>query len=149
MSDPLWEVRATVKNRFGTESVETSVRAVTKDEAEKLARKSATSFGKVTEVHVVESPHEMSDDELIGYCEIHCKTERALFHVSHVERIYKLAGRQSPLSLPAFVSVGPDTMLPLVALARKRPNAWDRVSEGLDGMRPTAWERVLKGEGDE
>ncbi len=36
----------------------------------------------------------MSDEELINYCAIHCTTERALFHISHVNRMLKLAGRE-------------------------------------------------------
>lgn len=35
---------------------------------------------------------EMSDIELIGYCEIHCTTERALFAAEHVNRMIELAG---------------------------------------------------------
>ncbi len=33
----------------------------------------------------------MNDSELIGYCEIHCKTERALFNADQINRIAKLA----------------------------------------------------------
>jgi len=33
----------------------------------------------------------LNDEELIGYCEIHCKTERALFHIDHIRRMWKLA----------------------------------------------------------
>lgn len=34
----------------------------------------------------------MNDDELIGYCEIHCKSERALFSAEHINRMSALAG---------------------------------------------------------
>jgi hypothetical protein len=34
----------------------------------------------------------MTDRELIGYCRLHCKTERALFSADHVNRMLKLAG---------------------------------------------------------
>lgn len=34
----------------------------------------------------------MEDDELIGYCELHCQTTRALFHFEHVNRMIELAG---------------------------------------------------------
>lgn len=34
----------------------------------------------------------MDDLELIGYCEIHCTTERALFAAEHVNRMIELAG---------------------------------------------------------
>ena len=33
----------------------------------------------------------MTDDELIGYCDIHCETERALFSVTHINRMIDLA----------------------------------------------------------
>ncbi len=33
----------------------------------------------------------MEDDELIGYCELHCQTTRALFHFEHVNRMIELA----------------------------------------------------------
>jgi hypothetical protein len=39
-------------------------------------------------------PEEMSDEELIGYCEWHCQTERALFHSKHITRMLKLAGQE-------------------------------------------------------
>lgn len=35
---------------------------------------------------------EMTDRELIGYCRIHCTTERALFHADHINRMLALAG---------------------------------------------------------
>ena len=34
---------------------------------------------------------ELSDEEFIGYCEIHCKTERALFNGAQLNRIQRLA----------------------------------------------------------
>ena len=34
----------------------------------------------------------MTDQELIGYCEIHCQTERALFIGRHINRMIALAG---------------------------------------------------------
>ena len=34
----------------------------------------------------------MTDEELLGYAEIHCRTEVAAFHVDHVNRILALAG---------------------------------------------------------
>lgn len=34
----------------------------------------------------------MEDKELIGYCRIHCQTERALFSGTHINRIIALAG---------------------------------------------------------
>lgn len=34
----------------------------------------------------------MNDEDLIGYCEIHCTTERALFSGVQVNRMIELAG---------------------------------------------------------
>lgn len=34
----------------------------------------------------------MNDLELIGYCRIHCQTERALFNGGHIQRMIRLAG---------------------------------------------------------
>lgn len=34
---------------------------------------------------------EMTDEELIGYCESHCTTERVLFHSKHINRMIILA----------------------------------------------------------
>lgn len=38
------------------------------------------------------SKNEMTDEQLIGYCEIHCETPRALFKGSHINRMLELAG---------------------------------------------------------
>lgn len=35
---------------------------------------------------------EMKDTELIGYCSLHCKTPRALFKGTDINRMLKLAG---------------------------------------------------------
>lgn len=34
----------------------------------------------------------MTDTELIGYCDIHCETQRALFSAEHINRMIELAG---------------------------------------------------------
>lgn len=64
-----------------------------------------------------------TDAELIGYCEIHCETERALFAGAHINRMIELAG--FPPGFPAAVS--PDgflsaheEMAELCKLARER-----------------------------
>lgn len=66
---------------------------------------------------------DITDDDLPGYCEIHCRTERALFHSSHLNRMLALAGHP-----PGFHKCVPDgwhvvrehTMDELVSLARER-----------------------------
>ena len=65
---------------------------------------------------------EEDDVKLLGYCEIHCKTERALFHYSLIERVCALAGcpRTSHPEYEDFVTVFEDEMMPLIKLARER-----------------------------
>lgn len=65
----------------------------------------------------------MSDVDLIGYCEIHCTTERALFVGEHINRMIELAGSPPPYvaCVPAdgWYSVH-EEMAELCALARAR-----------------------------
>ena len=63
----------------------------------------------------------MNDEDLLGYFEIHSRTERALFHRDHVARLLKLAGENSTLGHVAeFIAVGYEMSDPLVARARTR-----------------------------
>jgi hypothetical protein len=39
---------------------------------------------------------EFTDMDLIGYCELHCQTERALFSGKHINRMLALAGHPEP-----------------------------------------------------
>jgi hypothetical protein len=67
----------------------------------------------------------MNDQELIEYCELHCHTERALFHKAHVRRMFELAGdkkvleRFDALTLPDWVAVHAEAMVPLAHAARR------------------------------
>lgn len=63
----------------------------------------------------------MTDSELIGYCELHCKTERALFHADHVNRMLELAGHPEGYvhRVTGWLSVH-EEMQRLVDLARAR-----------------------------
>ncbi len=66
---------------------------------------------------------DLTDAELPGYCQIHCRTERALFHSSHLNRMLALAGHPPDYvkSVPeGFHTVYADTMDPLVELATER-----------------------------
>lgn len=73
---------------------------------------------------------EMTDTDLIDYCDLHCETERALFIGRHVNRMLDLAGK--PVG---FVRTVPEmkwismhgSMKELCALARERM----RASNGL------------------
>lgn len=64
----------------------------------------------------------MTDEELIGYCDIHCETPRALFVGAHINRMIELAGAPPGfVQVPAdrFYSVK-DPMKELVKLATER-----------------------------
>ncbi len=66
---------------------------------------------------------EMSDLDLIGYCEIHCETPRALFSGKHINRMLALAGHPEKFvqSVPDadWISVQ-EPMQELCTLARAR-----------------------------
>ncbi len=77
----------------------------------------------------------MTDEELIGYCEIHCETERALFHANDINRMFVLAGEPDP-NLTGWYSVH-EEMEELCKKARKRMKGqekkalWKHLEEGL------------------
>ena len=65
----------------------------------------------------------MSDVTFLGYCEIHCGTERRLFSRAQIDRLCALSGQvpvvwraQDALWLP----LGPEIILPAVQAARQR-----------------------------
>jgi hypothetical protein len=60
---------------------------------------------------------EWSDDELIGYCDIHCESERALFSAEMIQRMQRLAGIEPQIELEGFYSMHED-MKTLCAEAR-------------------------------
>jgi hypothetical protein len=61
-----------------------------------------------------------SDEELVGYCELHCKTPRALFNGAQIKRMHKLAGKEVPtLSDDAWLSMHYD-MAELCGLVREK-----------------------------
>lgn len=68
----------------------------------------------------------MDDKELIDYCEIHCKTDRALFHSGHVNKMLELAKHPDYIKrVPVYqewLSLHEEDMMPLVELARKNLN---------------------------
>ena len=72
----------------------------------------------------------MDDKTLIGYCELHCHTDRCMFHAEQLNRMIALAGypdefvKEVP---PGWVSVGPDQMMPLVHLARTLQGVVERL----------------------
>jgi hypothetical protein len=86
---------------------------------------------------------DMTDQELIDYCEEHCRTPMAMFHRNHIRRMFLLADNQSllerfdALDAPEWFSVHADAMLPLVNAARRR------MREG-HGQRPGRQPSVAK-----
>jgi hypothetical protein len=62
----------------------------------------------------------VNDEDLLGYFEIHARTERALFHRDHVARLLELAGRESQPDMPEWITARIDAVEPLVKEARKR-----------------------------
>lgn len=61
-----------------------------------------------------------TDEELLGYCELHCRTDVALFHIDQVRRVCVIADVDLDPFWPNWCSVGETTMLPLVEKARAR-----------------------------
>ena len=52
-----------------------------------------------------------TDEELIGYADIHCETDLALFHKDHARRLLDLAGLDSSqVDMRRFWSIGRDDM---------------------------------------
>jgi hypothetical protein len=67
---------------------------------------------------------EWSDDDLIDYCYWHSRTELHLFHRDHIERLFKLAGKEEEWKaldvIAKFIGVDQWRMEPLVKAARER-----------------------------
>jgi hypothetical protein len=65
---------------------------------------------------------ETTDEDLLGYFEIHSRTERALFCKEDVKRLLELSGRstQNTEHWPSFMSVRANIADPLIAQARRR-----------------------------
>lgn len=60
-----------------------------------------------------------TDDELIAYAAIHCRTERALFHRDHVNRLFRLGGRE-PVDGAEWFAVHEDEMEPVLKAIKQR-----------------------------
>lgn len=63
---------------------------------------------------------EWTDDEFLGYFELHSRTPLALFHRKHVERLLKMAGVEPNPRLGEWTAVHADVAEPLVLQARAR-----------------------------
>ncbi len=69
----------------------------------------------------------MDDRQLIGYCALHCETDRALFVGKHVNRMIELAGFPE-----SFVREVPE-------------NEWFQVKEPMEELCKLARERIKGG----
>lgn len=59
-----------------------------------------------------------NDEDFLGYCEIHARTERALFSRDQVARLCSLAGVASPKALGNWTSLPTQMMAPLLEEAK-------------------------------
>lgn len=59
----------------------------------------------------------MSNEELLGYTEIHSKTERALFSPEHANRLLEMAGW--PDRVDRWVSIGEDVAEKIIKAANE------------------------------
>jgi len=63
----------------------------------------------------------LTDEEFLGYVELHSRTERHLFSKEHAKRLWDLAGRTwTEEWMPAFVGIDAETADRLIARARAR-----------------------------
>lgn len=64
----------------------------------------------------------MSDDDLLGYLTIHCRTELGMTSKVMLRRLFDLAGEDAPPDLDrrAFWNTSPEVIDPLVEKARER-----------------------------
>ena len=70
----------------------------------------------------------VTDEQLLGYAEIHCRTEVAAFHVDHVNRILALAGADWCIENNYYPQLGTwrqwyhigDILQPVIDAARRR-----------------------------
>jgi hypothetical protein len=64
----------------------------------------------------------MADDGFfIGYCDIHCETDRALFSYEHCVRLYRLAGHDvDDPTTQGFHAMHEAEAKPLIKQARER-----------------------------
>jgi hypothetical protein len=79
-------------------------------------------LGQVEEPELSKDPL-ASDHEFLGYCELHCKTERALFSKQHIDRLMRLAGGLPTTDSAEWRAMHEDVAMPLIKEARSRLTA--------------------------
>lgn len=107
---------------------------------------------------------EMTDKELLGYAEIHCRTEVAAFHVDHLNRILDLAGKKwcdmnnyipKLDTRKQWYNVGDDLLQPVIDAARAKMSTSTLAQQVANAQAETdAWpdgklERVKLAGGDQ
>jgi hypothetical protein len=66
------------------------------------------------------TPPDWTDEALLDYVELHSQTERALFHVDHVNRLLELAGHPGRFAGNGFTDLHYQDAKPLIEEARRR-----------------------------
>jgi hypothetical protein len=63
-----------------------------------------------------------SDDEFLGYCGIHCETDRALFSWEMAVKLHDMAGLELTTNTPppGFIAMPAEVAKPLIKTARER-----------------------------
>jgi len=88
----------------------------------------------------VASTHCLTDDALIEYCYTHCRTPRALFHESHINRLLELAGKGDLCAGREWASYGPDMIYPLVFFAKGNQKKKEERAKAKE--KPAPWQEV-------
>jgi len=76
------------------------------------------------------TPPDWTDEHLLGYVELHSQTERALFHVGHLNRLLELAGNPGRFAGNGFSDLHYQDAKPLIEAARRRLAEQAVVTEG-------------------
>ena len=75
-------------------------------------------------------------EEFLGYCIIHSETERALFHVEHLNALYMMAGYPACDSneklTSNFYPLHDEDMKPIIEAIYRRKNSIEIKSERVD-----------------
>lgn len=61
-----------------------------------------------------------TDKELLSYIDLHSRTERALLHIDHINRLLELAGHPKISGVVGFAALHYEQAAPLIAEARRR-----------------------------
>jgi hypothetical protein len=78
---------------------------------------------------------DMTNEELVGYVEIHCRTERGLLHKNHIRQTMNLAGKPTdffdefPLSRQSIVPWNEEEALEVSGIVRDR---WAKEGKAAD-----------------